>query len=307
MNNFVLPLSVPKNKQKEYKKNWQIATKKTGKLLLFAGDQKIEHLNDDFIGKNISKEDQNPEHLFKIASHANIGVFASHLGLISRYGAKYKKIPYIIKMNGKTNLYKTKDAHSQALHSVSDLIKIKNNNKLNIVGVGYTIYLGSKYEKEMLSEASRIIFDAQQQGLLTILWIYPRGPHIKNDEDIHLNAGAAGVANALGADFVKLKYPYKNTITNTAKKYQEVIKAAGNTKVICVGGSQKSANDYLKFVHEQINKAKSGGVAVGRNVHQRSLVDASKLLAALSAIIYDNQDLKTAKDIYKKAINVNKK
>jgi fructose-bisphosphate aldolase/6-deoxy-5-ketofructose 1-phosphate synthase len=300
MNNLVYPLSIPKNKQREYKKNWNLATKKTGKLLLFAGDQKMEHLNDDFVGKNISKEDEHPEHLFKIASKANIGVFASHLGLISRYGAKYRNIPYVIKMNGKTNLYKTKDAHSKALHSVSDVINVKKNSKVNIVGVGYTIYLGSKYEKEMLSEASRIIFDAQQAGLITILWIYPRGPHIKNDEDIHLNAGAAGVANCLGADFVKLKYPYTKTTKSTANKYQEVIKAAGNTGVICVGGSQKNANDYLKLVHDQINNAKSSGVAVGRNVHQRSLKDAVKLVDALSALIYDNASVKKAQSIYKK-------
>ncbi|MCF7795018.1 aldolase [Patescibacteria group bacterium] len=302
MDNLIIPLSVPKNKEKEYKKNWQIATKKTGKLLLFAGDQKIEHLNDDFVGKGISKEDEHPEHLFNIASEANIGVFASHLGLISRYARKHKNIPYVVKMNGKTNLYKTKDAHSQALSSISDVIKLKQDNKLNIVGVGYTIYLGSKYEKEMLSEASSIIFKAQQEGLLTILWIYPRGPHIKNDEDIHLNAGAAGVANVLGADFVKLKYPYTKNTADTAQKYQEVIKAAGNTNVICVGGSQKKVNDYLKLVYEQINKAKSGGVAVGRNIHQRSLKDAKNLVNALSAIIYDNKSLKEAEKIYKKDI-----
>jgi fructose-bisphosphate aldolase/6-deoxy-5-ketofructose 1-phosphate synthase len=302
MDNFITPLAVPKNKQKEYKKNWQLATKKTGKLLLFAGDQKIEHLNNDFVGKSITKEDEHPEHLFKIASQANIGVFATHLGLINRYGSKYNKIPYVVKMNGKTNLYKTKDAHSQALNTISEVIKIKNTHNLNIVGVGYTIYLGSKYEKEMLSEASKIIFNAQQEGLLTILWIYPRGKYIKNDEDIHLNAGAAGVANTLGADFVKLKYPYTKSTTNTSKKYQEVVKAAGNTKVICVGGAQKSVNDYLKLVSEQINKSKTAGIAVGRNIHQRTLKDAVKLVTALGAIIYDNKGLKEAEKIYKKGI-----
>ena len=49
MNKLQTPLSVPKNKVSEYKKNWQRATGKSGKLLLFAGDQKLEHLNDDFV------------------------------------------------------------------------------------------------------------------------------------------------------------------------------------------------------------------------------------------------------------------
>ena len=299
MKNFIIPLSVPKNKHKEYKKNWQLATKKTGKLLLFAGDQKLEHLNDDFVGKGISKEDSHPEHLFQIASQANIGVFASHLGLINKYGRKYPNIPYIVKMNGKTNLYKTKNAHSQALHTIDQVLKVKETNKLNILGIGYTIYLGSEHEKEMLSEASNLIFKAQQAGLLSILWIYPRGPHIKDDENIHLNAGAAGVANSLGADFVKLKYPYKKNNSSTAKNYQEVIKAAGNTKVICVGGSQKSVNSYLELVNKQINQAGSAGIAVGRNIHQRSLNDAIKLVEALGAIIYNNESLDKAKKIYR--------
>jgi len=130
--------------------------------------------------------------------------------------------------------------------------------------------------------------------------MYPRGKQIKNDENIHLNAGAAGVAHSLGADFVKVKYPYTKNTKNTAKSYQEVVNAAGNTGVICVGGSQKSVNNYLKLVHEQIHTAKTQGIAVGRNIHQRSLKDALKLVKALNAILYKNASLKKAQDIYNK-------
>lgn len=37
-------------------------------------------------------------------------------------------------------------------------------------------------------------------------WMYHRGKNIK-EEDIDIIAGGAGVAAALGADFVKVKYP----------------------------------------------------------------------------------------------------
>jgi hypothetical protein len=63
----------------------------------------------------------------------------------------------------------------------------------------------------------------------------------------------------------------------------------------------KKVNDYLKLVHDQINKAQSGGVAVGRNIHQRSLKDAIKLVDALGTIIYDNESLTKAQKIYKKS------
>jgi len=73
MHKLFIPLDVPKSKHKEYFKNYNLATHGTGRLFLFAGDQKVEHLNDDFVGKNLPVETADPEHLFKIASQAKIG------------------------------------------------------------------------------------------------------------------------------------------------------------------------------------------------------------------------------------------
>ena len=74
-----------------------------GRLFLFAGDQKIEHLNEDFLGKDIPEECALPDNLFNIASQSRVGVFATQFGLISRYGAAYKNINYVVKLNSKTN------------------------------------------------------------------------------------------------------------------------------------------------------------------------------------------------------------
>ncbi len=43
--------------------------------MLFAGDQKVEHLNRDFFGAGITVEDNDPNHLFQIAIMADIGFF----------------------------------------------------------------------------------------------------------------------------------------------------------------------------------------------------------------------------------------
>ncbi|KKQ37018.1 MAG: Fructose-bisphosphate aldolase, partial [Candidatus Roizmanbacteria bacterium GW2011_GWA2_37_7] len=90
-----IPGDVPPDMRSVYESNFKTMTHDTGRMMLFAGDQKIEHLNDDFYGEGITKEDNNPEHLFKIAGKAHIGVFASQLGLIARYGLDYKNIPYL--------------------------------------------------------------------------------------------------------------------------------------------------------------------------------------------------------------------
>lgn len=295
-----IPADVPKNKIKEYKKNWELATKKTGNLLLFAGDQKIEHLNSDFFGKEIDIEDKNPKHLFEIASKAEIGVFAAQMGLISMYGRKYDKIPYLIKMNSKTNLVPGNNALSLSLYDIEDVIDFKKQSGLNILGIGYTIYLGSSEEMKMLKEASRMIHEAHKNGLLAVIWIYPRGEKIKNEDDIHLIAGGAGVAHCLGADFVKVKYPYKSKTKDIPEKYKEVVEAAGKTGVLCVGGSAKNSKSLLEDIDKQINISGSKGVAIGRNIHQKSTEEAIKFVKAVSAIVNHGKTLKEALDILKK-------
>ena len=106
-NEIHIPTDVPNGSINEYLSNADEITLGSGRLMLFAGDQKIEHLNADFHGENIHEDDNDPEHLFRIADKAEIGVFATQLGLISMYGSDYPEVPYLVKLNSKTNLVKT--------------------------------------------------------------------------------------------------------------------------------------------------------------------------------------------------------
>lgn len=308
MNEIKIPLTVPLSKQREYLKNYNLATASSGSLLLFAGDQKVEHLNSDFVGSGVSPENASPEHLFQIASAAPIGVFATHLGLISQYGADYPRIPFLVKLNGRTNLYdNSENLLSQAWLRVEDVVEFKKQSKLNILGIGYTVYLGGANESEMLKIAANLVLEAHKNGLLAVIWMYPRGKNI-NEDDIHTIAGGSGVAAALGADFVKVKYPYSKN-KDTAKDFQEVVKAAGRTKVICVGGGKQEAKELITYTWQQKNIAGTRGLAVGRNLHQRSLADAIKLATALALIINHDASLEDALAVYlgKKKIEKHKK
>jgi fructose-bisphosphate aldolase/6-deoxy-5-ketofructose 1-phosphate synthase len=299
MNEIKIPLSVPASKRADYQKNLRLATAGSGSLFLFAGDQKVEHLNDDFVGAGIAKEDGSPEHLFQIAAASPVGVFATHLGLIASYGHKYPKIPYLIKMNGRTNLYKDSEKiMGKSWLTVDDVMNFKKQSGLNILGVGYTIYLGGQKESKMLKEASEIIIEAHKNGLLAVIWIYPRGLKI-NEEDIHTIAGGAGVGAALGADFIKVKYPSAAKGQKTAESYQEVIRAAGLSKIICAGGSKQSAENLIEQAWLQKNIAGSGGLAIGRNLHQRPLKEAINLATALALVINHDTDFKDAIAVYK--------
>ena len=296
----VVPLDVPKNLRDKYVKNYLTITRESGRLMLFAGDQKVEHLNDDFSGKEIHPDDNEPEHLFRIASKAKIGVFATQLGLIARYGMDYPKVPYLVKLNSKTHLVKTAqtDPFSNQWVSVEQVIDFKENSGLNILGVGYTIYLGSEYEPEMLRQAAQIIYEAHQHGLITVLWIYPRGKAIKDEKDPHLIAGATGVAACLGSDFVKINYPKKEGC-ESKEILKEAILAAGRTKVVCAGGGSDEVKVFLSKLYDQIAVSGASGNATGRNIHQKSLPEAIKMCNAIYAITVEGKSVEEALRVYK--------
>jgi len=299
MPSIKVPLSVAPAKRSEYQKNYARLTGQTGRLLLIAADQKVEHLNADFFGPGISPEDNNPEHIFKIAAQSHGGILAAHLGLLARYGRKYPQTPYLIKLNGKTNLGANEEKNSSKLWlKVEDVVKFKKQSGLKIVGIGYTLYLGGRYEAKMLATVARAIFEAHQNGLTAVLWVYPRGPKIK-EEDIQTIAGGAGVAACLDADFVKVKYPYSlKDKRETAEKFQTVVGAAGETKVICVGGNKRPVKEILEHFEKQLKISRTAGLALGRNLHQRPFPEAIRLLRSLEAIIFKNASYQEAYRIY---------
>ena len=296
----IVPLSVPQEQRSIYIENFELATQASDNLMLFAGDQKVEHLNDDFFGVGIAPEDNDPVHMFEIASKSKIGVFATQLGLIARYGADFSKIPYIVKLNSKTKLVKTsqRDPTSSNWYEVKDILDLKKNSGLKILGIGYTVYLGSEYESEMLREAARLIKGAQENGFLSILWMYPRGKAVLDEKDPHLIAGAAGVAACLGADFVKVNAPKKEG-SSSAEALKEAVVAAGRTKLICAGGGNTDPEKFLKDLYDQIHIAGASGNATGRNIHQRKLDEAIRFCNAISGITIEGKSVQEAIDMFK--------
>ncbi|WP_367344472.1 aldolase [Methanomethylovorans sp.] len=294
-----VPLDVPKEARETYIDNYMEITKSTGRLMLFAGDQKVEHLNDDFYGEGVAVEDNDPEHLFRIAHQGKIGVFATQLGLIARYGMDYMDVPYLVKINSKSNLIPTEqmDPFSNQWYDVTQVADFRDNNKLKILGVGYTIYLGSEYEADMLAQAAQIVYDAHQYGMLTVLWIYPRGTAVADERDPHLIAGATGVSACLNADFVKVNYPKKEGFAS-ADVFKEAVIAAGRTKIVCAGGSSDEPKVFLEKLYDQIHISGAMGNATGRNIHQKPLDEAVRMCNAIYAITVEDATVEEALMIY---------
>jgi len=294
-----VPADVPSSEQARYEENYQAITKGTGRLMLFAGDQKVEHLNDDFYGalssgEAIHPDDADPEHLFRIAAQGVIGCFATQFGLIARYGRDYASVPYLVKLNSKSHLIKTKqrDPRSLGWVTVDDALVLRESG-LNVVGVGYTVYLGSEFESEQMREAAQACLQAHRNGMVCVVWIYPRGAAVPDEFDPHLIAGATGLGATLGADFCKVNYP-KPKEGSPAEAFKEAVKAAGRTRVITAGGSSVDERKFLQTLHDQIFISGAAGSATGRNIHQKSLPEAVRMTKAISAITYGGKTVDEA-------------
>ena len=297
-----VPGDVPTSAKERYVKNYQAITRESGRLMLYAGDQKVEHLNGDFFGEGIAADDNDPEHLFRIAAKSKIGVFATQLGLIAHYGQDYKKVPYLVKLNSKTNLVKTAqcDPMSQRWFAVQQVADFHRNSRLSILGVGYTVYIGSEYESSMLYEAAQIVYEAHQHGYVTVLWMYPRGKAVKDEKDPHLIAGAAGVGACLGSDFVKVNYPKKEGV-NPAEALKEAILAGGRTRVVCAGGESDDVKAFLQRLHDQIHISGAAGNATGRNIHQKTLDEAVRMCNGIYAVTVEDKSADVAYKVYASA------
>lgn len=225
-----------------------------GKAMYLAYDQGLEHGPEDFNAKNNS-----PEYVLDIAAEGGFNAVILQKGIAEKHYAdsRYrKKIPLILKLNGKTKLYKG-EAYSPQICEVEEALK------LGASAVGYTIYAGSQFESEMFKEFGKVVREAHKNKIPAIAWVYPRGKDIENDTTKEIVAYAARVALELGADIAKIKY------SGSLENFKWAVECAGNTKIVLSGGPKVSDEEFLGVVK---NVILSGGigVAVGRNVWQNS-------------------------------------
>jgi class I fructose-bisphosphate aldolase len=193
----------------------------------------------------------------------NIAVSGGYNAIVLQEGIAEKyyypdfkdKIPLILKLNGKSSLVGG-DPISRQICSVEEAAR------LGAVGVGYTIYLGSKHESEMLKEFSEIEDRAHKKGLVVLVWVYPRGSAVKDEASPEITAYAARIALEMGADIAKIKY------CGSKECFQKAVEAAGKTKVVLSGGPKtKNPDEFLETL-KNVMAAGAIGVAVGRNVWQ---------------------------------------
>lgn len=228
---------------------------KNGKVLLLAYDQGFEHGPVDFDENNVD-----PKYIMEIADKRFFTGVVFHEGVASRYYSsvslgKVSEVPLVVKLNGKTSFY-SEEPKSLQLCTVDRAVE------LGASAIGYTIYVGSKYEEEMMVEFSRIEDEAHAKGLTVIAWMYPRGSKVAGREtERDVVAYGARLGLELNADFVKVPY------TGSVESFEWVVRAAGKTGILAQGGKKVGLDDFLEEARD-IMRAGAAGMAVGRNIWQ---------------------------------------
>lgn len=243
---------------------------RNGKGMLLAYDHGFEHGPQEFDERSVD-----PSWIMDIASSGYFTGVICQKGIASHYYDKEKhKVPLIIKLNGKTPFHKDpgEEPVSRQNCSVDEAIE------LGAVGVGYTIYVGSEKEQEMIQEFSKIEEEAHKKGLFVMGWMYPRGHHVVSDTDPKILEYAAHLGLELNADAVKVKY------TGDVESYKRVVQVAGKTKVFVVGGEKMDNVADLYKSTQEILEAGAVGLAVGRNIWQAE--NPLEVAEKLARIIY---------------------
>lgn len=220
------------------------------KAFFLAYDQGLEHGPAD-----LNMYNADPHYIFELAVRGKFTAVIVHRGIAERYYKHYRlKVPLILKLNGKTNLPKSSLFSSQ-------LATVEEAVALGASAVGYTIYLGSEHEAEMLATFTEIARQAHKNHIPAIAWMYPGGQYL-TDNDPHFLAYAVRVGLEIGADMVKVKW------SGDAQALQWAVQVAGTMKVVVAGGN-KHDEEMVYQQARQVLQAGASGLAIGRNIWQQ--------------------------------------
>ena len=266
----------------------------TGKMVILPVDQGYEHGPARSFAKNPAGYD--PRYHFELAIEAGCNAYAAPLGFIEAGARDFAgEIPLILKVNNNDSIREVEPWPSVNA-SVQDALR------LGCAAVGFTIYPGSGESKGMYEEIAAISEEAKANGLVVVLWSYPRGaPLSKEDEtSVDIVAYAAQIAAQLGAHMIKVKPPVERIAQEAARKvYEEqkipigtlkdrishVVQSAFNGRriVIFSGGAAKGDEAVLEEIR-QIKEGGGFGSIIGRNSFQRSKKDGVALLQKIMDI-----------------------
>ncbi len=188
--------------------------------------------------------------------------------------------PIILRVSGGTSMAGKDLANEVLTTSIEDIVR------LNVSAVGISIFVGSDYEKETLSNLAELVNKCENYGI-PVMAVTAVGKEMEKREARYL-ALACRIAAELGAKVVKTYW--------CEKDFDKVVEGCPVPVVVAGGPKCKTELDVLEFVYDGMQKG-AIGITLGRNVWQNPHPVA--MAKALRAIVHENANAKEAHQIFK--------
>lgn len=267
----------------------------TGKFVILPVDQGFEHgpLR-SFLPNPVGF---NPLYHPQLAIDAGCNAYAAPLGFIEAAADKFGgQLPFILKVNNHDMLHKDANPIPAVTSGIQDALR------LGCAAIGFTIYPGSTERETMYEELRELIAEAKSNGLVAVVWSYPRGEHLKKEDEtaVDVSCYAAQIAAQLGANIIKVKPPKAHIaqeenakaikesgvkIDTLADRVRLVIRSAfDGTRIVIFSGGAKGSDENVFNEIRGIHEGGGFGSIIGRNSFQRKKEDAIKMLHTIMDI-----------------------
>ncbi|WP_078382026.1 3-hydroxy-5-phosphonooxypentane-2,4-dione thiolase [Sutcliffiella halmapala] len=167
---------------------------------------------------------------------------------------------------------------------------IKEAVRHNVVGVGVSVFVGSKYETQTVTNLAHVVTEAHDYGL-PVLGITAVGKELEK-RDARFLALASRVVAEMGADIVKTYY---------CEDFEKVTRTCPVPIVIAGGPKFETIKEALEITYNAMNQG-AAGVDMGRNIWQSEHPEA--MIRAIHGIVKEGQSVKEALGLYEEVVGV---
>ena len=187
--------------------------------------------------------------------------------------------PIILSVSGGTSVVCKVLANETITTSVEEVLR------LNVTAIGVSIFVGSDYEQQTLSNLARLVDEAEGYGI-PVMAVTAVGKELQKRDARYL-ALSCRIAAELGARVVKTYW--------CDEGFEKVVQGCPVPIVMAGGPKCETELEVLEFVHDGLQKG-AIGINLGRNVWQ--IEQPVAMIQALRAIIHGDATPKQALDIF---------
>ncbi|HOY10409.1 MAG TPA: 3-hydroxy-5-phosphonooxypentane-2,4-dione thiolase [Candidatus Omnitrophota bacterium] len=187
--------------------------------------------------------------------------------------------PVILRVSGGTSMVGQDLANETLTTSIDEILR------LNASAVGVSVFIGSDYEKQTLSNLAQMVNLCEPYGV-PVMAVTAVGKEMDKREARYL-ALCCRICAELGARVVKTYF--------CDKDFSKVVAGCPVPVVIAGGPKCETETEVFEFVYSGLEDG-AIGVNLGRNVWQSP--HPAAMARALQAVIHEGADVKKAKKIF---------